>query len=114
MVLLWYYSYITPTAYITYDFFFSSLAVISKGIRCSRTDFMMKMLIAVDILMPVDLQNCSNSFFKFSSKRMQIVVCAMVYTPILTNELFNHCILFLYWAIYWAIYGALYHFLVLV
>ena len=46
-----------------YDFSLSRLAVISKGIRCSPTDFLMKMLIAVDMLMP-----------------MEIVVCAIVYS----------------------------------
>ena len=64
-----------------YVSFISSPVLISKGIRCSRTDFLMKMLIAVDMLIPVELQNSSNSFFKFSSKRIQIVVCVMIDAP---------------------------------
>ena len=63
-----------------YDFSLSRLAVISKGIRCSPTDFLMKMLIAVDMLMPMESQNVSNSFFTSVSMRIQIVVCAMVYS----------------------------------
>lgn len=63
-----------------YDFSLSRLAVISKGIRCSPTDFLMKMLIAVDMLMPMESQNVSNSFFTSVSMRIQIVVCAIVYS----------------------------------
>ena len=40
----------------------------------------MKMLIAVDMLMPMESQNVSNSFFTSVSMRIQIVVCAIVYS----------------------------------
>ena len=55
--------------FLFYAFFVLLLAEISKGIRCSPTDFLMKMLTAVDMLMPMESQNFSKSFFKSASTR---------------------------------------------
>lgn len=60
--------------------FFHSVvsAVISKGIRCSRTAFLTNKLTAVDMLNPAEPQNNSNAFFKSASIRMHTLTCAIL------------------------------------
>lgn len=60
--------------------FFHSVvsAVISKGMRCSRTAFFTNKLTAVDMLNPAELQNTSKAFFKSASIRIHTLTCAIL------------------------------------
>jgi len=65
---------------ISDDHFFHSVgsAVISKGMRCSRTAFFTNKLTAVDILNPAEPQNASKDFFKSASIRIHTLTCAIL------------------------------------
>ena len=61
----------------------SSPALISKGIRFSRTTAFMKIVKAAVLLTPNSLQSLSKSFFRFSSTLIDIIDCPIII-------LFNH------------------------